>query len=417
MSGVAAAPAVRVVGPKDLHSLTRRLWLSDDPAWPVTVTTERLPETHRVAEAYVIAPNLQRPRFLLPVHSRRAVAAAFTRHLSTQSPRSRALGATAGAAWWTGLGEQALRGRLTVGIDRRIPREEWGEWLLMSHLADALGTTDLVGIIPVRRDMPNAKPTVRLLDGAGEARGYAKIGWSPGTRELVRNETRVLTALNGGTEGLSAPRVLSAARWHDHEYHVASPLPPNIGSWREAPEKSVRQLSEVFGSGDRSVGRLTDSTYLRDLRSRLAGAQSEEPETSAVILACLERISLRPAVLQFGRWHGDWVPWNLGRAGQRKLAWDWEYSAPSVPLGFDVLHWHFQQRLANPDGTLERAVSALEAAGPGLASLGVPDELHELTASLYLVEILTRAAQLAARGCGWNPRLYPDLLQVAAQRS
>ena len=37
--------------------------------------------------------------------------------------------------------------------------------------------------------------------------------------------------------------------------------------------------------------------------------------------------------LTFGRWHGDWVPWNLGPAHGTLFAWDWAYARPPSRSG------------------------------------------------------------------------------------
>jgi hypothetical protein len=110
-------------------------------------------------------------------------------------------------------------------------------------------------------------------------------------------------------------------------------------------------------------------------------------------------------VLRLGRWHGDWVPWNLGVTAAGPVAWDWEDSAPSAPLGFDLLHWHFQRTLAPAGATLEQAADAVRRAAPELSTLGVPAAAHRMVVSLYLIEILTRASHLAAQDCGWDAKI------------
>ena len=71
--------------------------------------------------------------------------------------------------------------------------------------------------------------------------------------------------------------------------------------------------------------------------------------------------------LGFGRWHGDWSPWNMGRAGGRMQVWDWEQSAVGVPLGFDAVHFLLQRLFrdeASPDAA---ACASLPEAPTGLA--------------------------------------------------
>ena len=138
--------------------------------------------------------------------------------------------------------------------------------------------------------------------------------------------------------------------------------------------------------------------------------------TSGSNLVRLAGYSPTPTSSGTDHWHGDWVSWNLAGLRGEAYAWDWEYSDPSAPVGFDLLHWHFQHRLAQDDGNLENATLTLDRATTGLAALGVPPAGQRLTASLYLLEMLTRALGLAADGNGWNPKLYPSLLHVAARR-
>ncbi len=95
-------------------------------------------------------------------------------------------------------------------------------------------------------------------------------------------------------------------------------------------------------------------------------------------------------------------------------AWDWEHSAPDVPIGFDLLHWHFQHRLATAD--LARAIKALDLSVPALSRFGLSRPAQPLVASLYLLEMFLRAARLSVGGGGWNPKVYPAMLEVASVR-
>jgi hypothetical protein len=134
-----------------------------------------------------------------------------------------------------------------------------------------------------------------------------------------------------------------------------------------------------------------------------------------ILCEWLDRLVGLSEVLTFGRWHGDWVTWNLGSAGARIAAWDWEHSADDVPVGFDVLHWHFQHTL--PKSGLEAAVAEVDRVAPDLVKVGVRREAGNLVASLYLLEMFKRSVRLSAGGGGWNPRLHPELLSVAAGRN
>ncbi len=411
-----AAPARRLgVVAADLHRLAERLWAPADlPDWPVRVTTGTLPDTHRVVEEYAVAPGLDRPRYLLPLHHPHAVAAALTGGAQTQGRRTR-LAARAGALGWrSGVLRRAVRGRLTVGVDRRIGDDELGEWLLLRRIAEQLGVPDLSAVVPVRRAMPNAKPTGRLMTHDGATVGYLKAGWSEATRALVANETSALRDLHGRVGRFAVPTVAATDRWHHLEYLVADPLPSGLLPLRGRPEPMAKDLLAIARTGDRSREPLARSSYLRSLSQRLEAAAQAVPDAVTVLRARLDAAVATAGAddVELGRWHGDWVSWNLAIAPSGPVAWDWEYSAACVPVGFDLLHWHFQETLARRDGTLRAAVDAVDAAAPSLEVLHVVPSMREVVASLYVVEILTRAAELAARGSGWNPRLHPALLQL-----
>ena len=85
------------------------------------------------------------------------------------------------------------------------------------------------------------------------------------------------------------------------------------------------------------------------------------------------------------------MPWNLGRAGGTLFAWDWAYSAPGVPLGFDALHF-----TAIPDevlGGTSRAAAADHAAdvsAPALRALGLDDDQVRAVGALHRLELELR---------------------------
>ena len=406
---------------RNLNALVDRFWGARRGS-AVKVTTGDLPPTHTLAEEYVVLPSLAKARFLVPTGAPGAVAAAFSAHLSTVSPQSRVYGRLIAGAFRAGVGERIFRDRLRVGTERTVPVERRREHLVLAELAAQLDTSDLVAIHPVRRFTPNAKPTVRLFTRSGAVVGYAKMGWSPPTRQLVQNEGAALAALGGGFPGLTVPEPLSAGRWQgsdgpDLEYLVTTALPSGLRPWRGRPETDAELLLAIAECGTRTAGAVASSTYQRTVDERLEAAQGRQPEEVAALRRWSARLREREDVLEFGRWHGDWISWNLAATPAGGAAWDWEYSAPEVPVGFDVMHWHFQHRLAAAGGTLDTASQALTEGLPSLGALGVPRQSWSLVGELYVLEMLVRAVGLAAGGAGWNPKLHPRLVTFALERA
>ncbi|QNN54043.1 hypothetical protein [Nocardioides mesophilus] len=424
--------------PGDLAALVRRFWLTDPEGLvmhdsPVVTTFGELPPTHRPVEVYVVAPNLRAPRYLVPAGCRQAVAAAFAHDLASPSWRTRLAGRAVAAGWWSGAAEPVLRARLVVGVDRRVPERQLREWLLLRHLSSRL-RHEVAAVLQVRPATPLTKPTARLIDRSGVSQGYLKVGWSPATKPLVRNEARVLWSLRGRAGDVIVPRLRDAGSWQGLDYVVTAPLPA-LRRMGRSPEAMSRLVGSVAASEARPLGDPRrpgpagarpdgpDQTghrragadvaaYLRTLEGRLAGAAASQPAEVAALGALLARVRRSSPRPPLGRWHGDWVPSNVGQGRSGTVAWDWEHSQPAVPVGFDLLHWRFQLRLAERDATLADAAAEVYDAAPQLAELGVPEQERSAVATLYLLEILTRETFVAAQGGGWDPRLHQALSEV-----
>jgi hypothetical protein len=397
----------------DLGRLTRRVWVAR-PDSPVLVSRSPLPETHVTLESYAVVPSSQHPRYLVPLGSPRSVLAAAHRlPYSSHAQRAARLLAAGGTVGWSRLG----RDRLYVGIARSVPPASWSDHSLLLRIAAELGLDpdDVVALLPVRRVMPTTKPILRLFDRRGRSLGFAKVGWSDATRRVVGNEVGVLNELRGRLQQLQVPSVLASGELAGNTYLVTSPAPSPMRVWSRPPQDCRSLLTDVASSGGLTVERLSASRFRARILHELDAAQEAAPALVELLRTWLHATTPQPVDdLAFGRWHGDWTRWNVVEADGLPLAWDWEFSEASVPVGFDLLHWHFQQSLARPQGSLDAAVRAVYGAVPSLASLGVHPAQHRLVASLYLIEILTRACRLNAQGGGWNPRVYPDALEVAA---
>jgi hypothetical protein len=97
------------------------------------------------------------------------------------------------------------------------------------------------------------------------------------------------------------------------------------------------------------------------------------------------------AEIAFGRWHGDWVEWNLATTGRELIAWDWAYSASGVPFGFDLLQFfHLRHRVLHEEPSDVALAHAAAEAAPGLRQLGIPDDEARAVIALHHVEVLLR---------------------------
>ncbi|KAB2344029.1 hypothetical protein [Actinomadura rudentiformis] len=294
--------------------------------------------------------------------------------------------------------------------------------LLGEHLREVLGLPEIVIGLGVRPLDPNGKPTLQLFAGDGTPAGYAKVGWSPATRAMAATEAEAAAAI-GEPGPLRVPRVLHHGAWRDLVVTVTAPLPLGVRGHADPdtlPDPAA--LLAVAESPGARVYRFDESLFLRHLRDEIA-AMDDEPRLSTSMSGVLESLVRRygDLKLRVGRWHGDWVPWNVGHHrtsdGTDELhVWDWEHSAPDVPVGLDLLHWRFQVALVLRGAPLDSAVAAVEAAAQNdLTPLGVAPEARELLSRLYLLEMFVRTYRLKRGGGGWNPALYPAMLDVLAR--
>lgn len=129
------------------------------------------------------------------------------------------------------------------------------------------------------------------------------------------------------------------------------------------------------------------SAFALSVADYLAQAHSVDPPTAEL----LDRVwrSIDDTVsLPMGRAHGDLAPWNVGMYQGRIVVWDWEDSRAMMPIGIDLVHWHFQMGLAARDHV--RAVRSAMAADKDLSLLGLEAGQRRLVLFGYVIEHLAR---------------------------
>lgn len=401
---------------------------------------------------YAVLPSVRHARFLLPLGPRRVRAAALLAFNSLRPTPVRAARAALGALARVGALDLARLPVLTGWLPQGAPE---AELLLTAHLSALLGTGPLYAAVGVRPPDPTRKPTLQLFDAQGVPRGYAKIGWNAATRELVRTEAaalrRVSTIAPGGEHPL-VPDLLTTTQWRDRTVAVVAPLPAGVrGVDPAAPPSLAAVLAVARRAGPpRPAMPLANSAFLARLTADATAATAGVPagavgagvpaeaatdderalgdaacdpgrDTShgvralAVVRALAQRYGATR--LEYGDWHGDWVPWNLGSHGSRLVAWDWEHSGPDVPVGFDLVHDAFHRALILARRPVVAAVHAAdEAIGRYAGPLRLDARQRRLLVDGYLIELWLRAWRLAAGGAGWNQALHPALLDAVEQR-
>ena len=340
---------------------------------------------------YLCRPSVANPQFLVPTRPRRAAASSLRRFHDARTPAERVVGLA---------GQMIAR----AGLLRFAPGEALAleEFALVDHLASVLGEPRLCAAVTLGPRRRNRKPVLQLIRPDGDVVGFAKIGWTPFTSELVANEGRWLAAVEASTPNwLRTPAVLHETRWRDLDVLVIGNVDTPFTARRQHVVKT-----DVVDAVAHSIGTERSLFGESALLSHWKAADLDQRVD-------LERLVERRGEtrLEFGLWHGDLTPWNIATHGGAISVWDWEFAAPDRPVGFDVLHAHFE------DGR-RRLNESDEVALRSLASRAIP-QLHELGQAehfdamydLYLADLPAREQRLI--GQGWEHQGQAKIDRVA----
>ncbi len=325
-------------------------------------------------------------RFLAPARPAPATAAALHRLGDDRSLSRQAQAAVARLA-----GRAGLLGRLPGAIRLALP-----PFALVDHLARALAEPELAVAITLGPRRRNRKPVLQLIRPDGSVVGFAKIGWSPLTAELVDNEADVLRLVTGRLDPavVVAPSVLLHDRWDGRSVAVLSPLRPagptrSGGAPAAADPTGLAPVAAAIAACEPAAPRPVASLPLLGPWAAAGLGQSVD----------LDRLTERHSGVELatGLWHGDLTPWNLTVRGGTTWVWDWELAGSGRPVGLDLLHHRFEQHRRRPGAS---AVDALTAAIVDAPSVLAPLR-RELTGrrlaalvDLYLCELITRERRL-----------------------
>ncbi|MGO8884456.1 MAG: hypothetical protein ACLQI7_12260 [Streptosporangiaceae bacterium] len=375
-----------------------------------------LPAGYQVADTFAVLSAGPDRKFMVSLASRRSAASSLTAYNALRPPRRRLARRVLGLGLRARIVQPLLASKVDIGLAVGATSEERASALLGEHLRELFGQP--VSIVFGAGGGPYRKPVLQVFGIDGTALGYVKVGWNAWTRDAVQREAAALTACAGRPMRLGVPALLRQSRWNGLELLVTAPLPPGIRRVTTDAQlpgvdtlREISQLSRVCETG------LAASSWWSDLRARIAGCAAD-PDVGSRLAQLADGVEHQfgGAVLQFGSWHGDFVPWNIALLGKRLYAWDWESSGPAVPVGFDALHFHFQVAFVGHRRPLaEAAESAARRGRPTLAALGVPTAAHGLLANLHLIELAIRHEEARSSSREKDARFFPAVLDVLEQ--
>lgn len=380
------------------------------------------PASGRDAVTHLALPSATSPSFYVPVISRdAAVASCLAYNRLRPQPVARRRSAV---GWGLRLGlVQRLRGTpMTSGAPTgRFVSTIDGDPLrpLLDELARCLGCGELSAATSPRPVDPFWTPTLQLFDRAGTPVGYAKVGWTDLTRTQVTSEADLLARLaDHPVAGFASPAPIGRFTWGDTVVSVTAPMPPDVVRVTVDDGPFPRVLNDVAGLG----GQLRETTFGSSggaaWADRLVGEPGGMPIWAQTLFAktwatARHRLGARPVLL--GRWHGDWVPWNVARSGTQMWVWDWEYSGADRPVGLDAYHWYYQQaRIVERSGVVAALDEARMRGARHLDALGVKSETEPVIAAAHVLELAARAVNAARMGAPGAERGLGDLSALCA---
>jgi hypothetical protein len=328
------------------------------------------------------------PRFLVPLDHPAAAPQACLAYLGLRDLRTRA---TRGAA---GL---ALRAGVRRGVIAEVLEADAGPGSLLDELGRLLEHPEhgraLAVAVGLGQHDEVWKPTLQVFRPDGEPAAFVKVGLGAVADQLVATEAATLALWGQEPDPrLVVPELLAEARWEGLRLAVVAPLPTDA---RRLPAQQVTDAWPVRElDGPLRTVAPADAPWWQARRA----ANAEHRRVDEL----LDRIEQRHrAPASWGRWHGDWVPWNLARCHRGLVAWDWEYSEPGAPVGLDEVHGAYQVARVGQGRSISAALAAARAstADPWLADA-------------HLAMLVTRSTELE-RLTGRPPTDQLELLAAA----
>lgn len=396
--GLSAIGSRRVAAP-ELSLIAEQLWPgldgpdlrvlarpSGDPAW-------------QIVERHGIASLRGSARMLLPLR-RRAAARCLVSYASLR-PLRRNLIRRASAVLLL-LGLPGMRDQIVLEARRGSPAAE------VETVAGAIrkhrGAPELEFAMPVRRTA-NRKALLQVIDARGAIVGFAKLGWNEASSSGVQVECEALRRLDGGGDGLRAPRVLLDAQANGFPYLLTEPLPHDLrrvgAESREPPSGS--EFAAIAPFVRRAAP--SETEHVRGFRKRLSALRGvlEMFGGAEALQALLEQLeSDHEPMPVAAQWHGDFAFWNVARAPDGTLwCWDFEDAHSDAPMGLDVLHWHASRRrvLVGAIGIADRD-ALWQASRDDFEFFGMDEMQWRRVHLVYAVELTIRSLE-KVRSDGW----------------
>ena len=368
------------------------------------------------AVTHLALPNAANPKFYVPVTHRKAAVASCLAYNGLRPPSIARRRAAVGWGLRFGL-VQRMRGTpMTSGTPsgRFAASEGDPRASLVDELARRLGYDELCAATSPRVVDPFWTPTLQLFDRAGSPVGYAKVGWTDLTRTQVTAEADAVTQLAGLPDrSFVSPLAIDRFSWRNTVVSVTAPMPPDVTRVTEDDGPFPQALADVAGLDGPVRMAAFGSSGGAAWADRLVDDPGGVPSWAHTLFAdawAMASDQLGASAVLLGRWHGDWVPWNVARTVSQLWVWDWEYSGADRPVGLDAYHWYYQQaRIVEGAGLVAALDAACLHGARHLDSLGVGRETDPVIAAAHVLELAARSVNASRLGAPGAERLLDDL--------
>lgn len=301
------------------------------------------------------------PRFLVPLDDPAATPEACLAYLGLRDVRTRV------ARGGVGLALKARLGRFV--IDEELEADAGPGSLialLQEVLADPEHPDELAVAVGLGTQDEVWKPTLQVFRPDGTPAAFVKIGLGPVADRLVGTEAEALATWHRHPDPrLVVPDLIADTTWNGTRIAVVAPLPTDarrLPTGRLVSAWPVRELD-----GPLRHGPIADAPWWT---GRVEACAAHERVAPLLAHIAERHADLDPAALAWGRWHGDWVPWNLARCHRGLVAWDWEYAEPDAPVGLDEVHGAYQQARVVEGRSVVDALAVARAAAGHLVATG-----------------------------------------------
>lgn len=187
-------------------------------------------------------------------------------------------------------------------------------------------------------DGPHRKTTAQIMTREGEIVGYAKLTRNPRVKSFLENEARTLAEV--AELGLSSAAVPRLIDHHDQDgiaWLITDSLrAPGHVVARELGSAHFAFLEELAEKTRHRGGAAT----LAELDAAFALLRPAlEMDWATRLASGISRITPDIDALPVALAHGDFTAWNTFTVEDRLYVFDWEYSHPAYPLGYDRVHF------------------------------------------------------------------------------